>query len=122
MKKKDVVKYSPPRRDSWLAKLSEDERLDALSLRRRMPWQDALKYLKENYGITISRTSYFKTTKRYATNEIAVAHCCRHNAVLVLNFIFTRHSRIAIVYSIMVICELVGIQLIFITTKIKATA
>ena len=73
MKKKDVVKYSPPRRDSWLARLSEDERLDALSLRRRMRWQDALKYLKETYGITISRTSYFKTTNRYATNEIAVA-------------------------------------------------
>ena len=73
MKKEDVVNYSPPRRDSWLARLSEDERLDALSLRRRMCWQDALKYLKDNYGITVSRTSYFATTKRYATNEIAAA-------------------------------------------------
>ena len=73
MKKKDVVKYSPPRRDSWLAGLSEDERLDALSLRRRMHWQDALKYLKETYGITVSRTSYYATTNRYASNEIAIS-------------------------------------------------
>ena len=38
-----------------------------------MCWQDALKYLKDHYGITVSRTSYFATTKRYAKNEIAAA-------------------------------------------------
>lgn len=73
MKKKDVVKYSPPRRDSWLARLPEDGQIDALSLRRRMRCQDALKYLKETYGITISRTSYYETTNRYASNAIAIA-------------------------------------------------
>ena len=73
MKKKDVITYSPPRRDSWLAGLSEEARLDVLDLRRRMCWQDALKYIKETYNVNVSRTSYFATTKRYATNEIAAA-------------------------------------------------
>ena len=38
-----------------------------------MCWQDALKYIKETYNVNVSRTSYFATTKRYATNEIAAA-------------------------------------------------
>lgn len=73
MKRKDVITYSPPRRDSWLAGLSEEARLDVLMLRRRMNWQDALKYIKEKYGVTVSRTSYYATTKRYFPNEIAAA-------------------------------------------------
>ncbi len=73
MKKRDIVSYSTPRRDSWLARLSEEARLDVLSLRRRMGWQEALKYIKDTYGIQVSRTSYFATTKRYSTNEIAAA-------------------------------------------------
>ena len=73
MKKKDVITYSPPRRDSWLASLSEEARLDVLSLRRRMCYQEAIKYIKEKYGVTVSKTSYYATTKRYSTNEIAAA-------------------------------------------------
>ena len=73
MKKKDVVAYSAPRRDSWLASLSEEARLDVLTLRRRMCYQEAIKYIKEKYGITVSKTSYYATTKRYSSNEIAAA-------------------------------------------------
>ena len=73
MKKDELISPSPPRRDSWLAKLSEEARIDVLRLRRRMNWQDALKYIKEKYDVTVSRTSYFATTKRYSTNEIAAA-------------------------------------------------
>ena len=73
MKKKDVVAYSAPRRDSWLASLSEEARLDVLTLRRRMCYQDAIKYIKEKYGIVVSKTSYYATTKRYSSNEIAAA-------------------------------------------------
>ena len=73
MKKKDVVAYSAPRRDSWLARLSEEARLDVLSLRRKMCWQEAIKYIKEKYGVPVSRTSYYATTNRYSQNEIAAA-------------------------------------------------
>ena len=71
MKKRDVVSYIPPRRDSWLAKLSDDARLEVLSLRKRMSWEEALAYIKEKYGIDVSRSAYFAALKRFATNEIA---------------------------------------------------
>ena len=49
----------------------EDDELEVVAGIDLNPYK--LKLVKEKYGVTVSKTSYYATTKRYSTNEIAAA-------------------------------------------------
>ena len=66
-----TVIYRPPRRDSWFASLDEDARLDILSLREQMNWEEAVKYIFKKYGKKVSRSAYYRALDQYKDNRLA---------------------------------------------------